>query len=340
MKKIAILGAGVSGLAAATYLLRLVEDFEIDIYSKDIGGSYTSGGLKYIHSNKFSNKFVRDFIGIDKFQIQKVIGSILVGGELELYPEYFHRHPKDGFLIQKGYWQKTRNTMTGFDTNSMNDPWSSGVDLKIMIDGGLENMIGHMKFLVENNCNLITDEINVKKLKEIIKDYDHVIYTIPISILLELSEQISKSIKYVVSKNKNLHIGIVEDLPNEISNSIWYDYIYIPSNNFNAHRFSKSFRGDFHLEVNDHNYHNGWLNEDLLELSNYLDIDLSCGKTKEVTIPIKGQIIETASVNLTEALEDLFPKVIRLGRYAEWNRRTTFDSVMKKILTTFPQKIG
>lgn len=329
--KIAIIGAGVSGLAAATYLIR--NNIDVDIYSKDLGGEYLSGGLKYIHSTDSVNRFFDKILKLN-YSIEKVVGSILLGSDVELYPEFFHKNPLDGFHIQKSYWIKTRGTEDGFNVNCMNEPWMSNkIDLKVIPDGGISRMVDHMKFLVEDNANIIKKKLTDEDISIIIHEYDFVIYTIPISHMVKLSAMEGA----LDESSKKLHIGIV-DVPRSIMRKIWFDYMYIPSGNYATHRISKSFDNKLHFETNGENYFEGWLTEDLKQLHELLN--LGNPDYKELTIPIKGQILKSANEEVQDKLDENFPNVIRLGRYAEWDRRITFDDVIKSVLTRISKIIG
>lgn len=345
---IAILGGGVAGMSAAIILAK--QGHKVKIFSKDLGGEYLSGGLKYLHATPLMIDFVFDVMGLP-IHIEKVNGAILWQYKIYQHPEWLWWLSGGGGLqprpdvVQQQYWLKTRgDNLSKFESTCMNEPWVYRNELKLIPEGGISGLVEKMMYLVRNNNILDLDkksslekwafdkrtdgsisiqigEISEALLEKIIGDYEHIIYTIPISLLGDLY-------KFKVKFNFR-SLNIIRYCVESGAWPLWMDYIYIPEKIYRFHRvsfFKLNSQGlVMDLEVN------GTLDESVLgdicddDVPAFMDFNFPRTKiihSQNYQMVVKGHI-ENSESNF-----EIPDNVFLLGRYAQWNSRITFDKVL------------
>ncbi len=327
MKKIAVIGFGVTGISAVKYLLSLgIKINQIDVFSKDVGGEYNKGGLKYILHTFNTEKFFDDVIKMD-YVIERVNGAVFVGGFVHPFPEFFWYEREIGDEIQKRYWLKTRKSLDGFDTGCMNEPWNYKNQLKIVPDGDfIQSMVNDI--WNANQYIVKKQPIDSEVLAEMINKYDLIIYTIPIHPLFNLlGIDSGKQEHYESAKLTIQRFQINKHKP------FWFEYLYVPSFDYSFHRmdFKPSF---IDVEINDSSDDYSQLHQQVSKIVNTLShgkVNVLHNTNPSMTINIKGQI----KYDLTDyqILEKIPNNVVLLGRYAEWNKRVTWDKVVSRLFS-------
>lgn len=339
--KIAILGNGVSGLSAAVVLSNNPYIKKIDIISDSInspGGEYIKGGLKYIYDTPDTENFLEQLNLY--YEKKKINGALLYEDNIHFYPECMYKFSKSKSLgIQQKYWDKTRGASAAnnnIDYRCMNSPWNNdnNNDISLNIIGGTYVFI---KTIVDflNECpivNYIQTNVDENSVKNILKEYDHIIYTIPFSIF---SESILN--KKLDLKFKKLFIArfIVDRW---VSGNIWWDYLYNISEEYSFHRISCMPIGatDHLLDLEFNNDQSNYENMLIDFIKRYIYKNFSSvNYTPDFVgdISIKGQIsndLYRSNIRISE-IEDEYPNISFIGRYAEFDKKITFNKVIKKI---------
>ena len=215
MKRIAILGAGMSGLILCEALEQNNKDIKIDIYTKDILGQQKYSfdlGPRILHSTEKVDKFIKNFLGETnkrKYKIGYLIDKNLVDEcEKENVKKYAE---KCGKMLSESTMSCGKNEITGYDIR------------------GLQIA----EKLAEKHKDKITactvDKALLKRLKD---DYDKIYSTIPLGVLQEIlgyqnSTLVSSSI-FVLSKEEYKYNP--------------YDYVYDLSDD-NAVKRISNFKG-------------------------------------------------------------------------------------------------
>lgn len=340
--KIAIIGGGISGMSAALFIQDFAANFliksadDISLYADKLGGEFSSGGLKYIHNTDDTRYFIGSVLELD-YQIKKVNGALWHKGKLRSFPEYlyFDSLNKDSD-IQNKYWNKTRGTETDFDDRCMNEPWRFRNELMLYPSN---DIVDTMKNFIEgSDIKKFYLTVDKKLLVDIIKENDLVIYTIPFHMLaeaygIELDEPDAKT------KPTQLHIERFRVVSNE--QNIWCDYIYVTDAEYKFHRISKhiGIMGGVYIDVeyNDHNFNIYDQIKNYEKLKQFLfnnfgsvieDYSKWIMNRSVQTFQIKGQIKNDLS---QKALSKIPKNVMLLGRFAEMNKKVTFDKVLEKL---------
>lgn len=321
---IAVVGGGISGMASAYLINKNISGSKVTLITNDknLGGEYDSGGLKYVHFNWASKRFF-DQIGI-QYSISKVIGAVLYNEIEEPFFEFFYYNKGIGQELQSDYWEKTRGDVTReIDRRCMNDVWSYRNDLKIEPIGGIGTAIDILKNLLKIECydiitnyNVCPDDINI-----MLNKYDYIIYTIPVYILLNAFH-----IKYNKHKMSYKQLNISSSMVSNYDlRRIWWDYLYVPSAGYKFHRISK---GDGCLYIETNSNSNGKIEN---EYSTFMKKHYGIGANidSKFSVNIKGQI--SVDNDFTNEINAMTDKIVLLGRYAEWNKRITFDKVLERI---------
>jgi flavin-dependent dehydrogenase len=125
MKKIVVIGGGVSGLIAS-YVLSRRPDVEVVIYEETkIGGEFLAGGLKYIHYTEPMRQLMAE---LDLLHSNyNINGGIHLNECVLPYPNCFALMTRERVeRIQSDHWRKTRRAEPGPDAKkAMNDPMSA-----------------------------------------------------------------------------------------------------------------------------------------------------------------------------------------------------------------------
>lgn len=351
--QVAIIGAGASGLAAMNILA--ARCINVDVYSNNVGGDYLSGGLKYIHYNPYVEKFLGEEMG-SGFYWSKINGALVGESGLCFYPEILWR----ASAVEVDKFRREYATKTGraiqtdeinynflFNPNHVYDKES----LKIIPKLGLAWFMDLMKFRLStgivNGKKCVRHfkfDVDSKKLKEIIQDYDYVVYTAPINFLLKTLE-IPFHFNY-----SQLHISRYR-VTNHIS-KIWWDYAYVPllkyfDQEIPFYRLSQAKLSDteVYLDVElpisfENNLKNSkWVNTLLgFFARRYLLMPEARFEPLGLyPISIKGNFNYKESIShlLSEIPENIF----LLGRFAQWDRRVVLASVIQRIYKEILPKI-
>lgn len=325
MKKIAVVGFGITGISAVNYLLSLgIKPNEIDVFSKDIGGDYNKGGLKYILHTSDTERFFDEIIKME-YSINRINGAVYIDGQVHPFPEYFWYERELGDVIQKQYWIKTRKTIDGFDTSCMNEPWNYKNQLKIVPSGDFMRVMVD-KVLTANQHMIKRQDIDAEMLAEMINNYDLIIYTIPVYPLFSMLG--IDSIK--MNQYESAKLTIQRFQMNK-HNPFWWEYLYVPLFHYQFHRLD--IKPPFiDVEINNSNCDYSEIHQQLSMLLRTLyfeKVSILHNTNPSLTINIKGQI----KYDLTDyqILEKIPKNVLLLGRYAEWNKRVTWDKVLNKL---------
>lgn len=329
MKKIAIIGAGITGISTVLHLHSLgIKKEQIFVFSKDIGGDYTKGGLKYILHTPDTKMFMDKVVGL-QYVVNRINGAVLINGVVHPFPEYFWYSREIGDKVQRDYWVKTRKSMAGFDTRCMNEPWHYKNQLKIVPAIGIKPMMRVMIDRMKHMSNFIDTEIDTEVLAGMIKDYDLIIYTIPVFPLFNLLN--IKPETELTSAKLTIHRFRVSG-----ANKIWWEYLYVPHYEYPFHRLDINYNGEWNMDVE---INNSEIPLSQTKIGVNKIIKTIYGKDVEIyntelssEIKIKGQI--TYDLPDSEIIEKIPKNVMMLGRYAEWNKRITWDIVLKKLNNT------
>jgi hypothetical protein len=318
MKKVIVLGGGISGLSAALFFLN--RGCKVELYTENLGGDYTKGGLKYIYKSVSTEKFLNE-IGIE-YIIKRINGAIYYHNQFWPYPEFMHMYEKpwhelaeNGMDIQQRFWQKTRGYKQPIDRRCMNDPWNRGpMELSLKPVGGIQFYVNMLMEIAAKNIHMVIkyDRLNTEGVKRIIEENEFIVYTIPIDIFSDRKFEYKVLNVYRVSCNVK---------------QIWWDYCYFPID-YLFHRVSKQKMGlDFEYNMKSKDQRKAiqvQIKNSCREFLFRVGID-KIEKISFFPIYIKGHLgKEVKDVVVSD-------NVFRLGRYAQWDSRITYDKVLDKL---------
>lgn len=311
---ISIFGGGIAGLTAAVYSIRKHPTAKIKIYTKDVGGNFEAGGLKYLKFTKYTKMFLAE-LGYDDCSVRAVNGGVLIDENIESFPLYMFA-VFNTVRIQEQYWKKTGRNMKKFDPSCMNDAYDYRTELISDIDK--TQFMEKMVKVINEFCEIEFVDFSVELFDEVCKSSDVVIYTLPLPLL---DSKLSVKIKpNFTQSNLFIHRYELESLK-----GIWYDYLYVPQNDYRFHRLSFNNRTNtMDVEINGDANH--------LVDSDVLDFLLKHTDEKhfdKISVTnIKGQITE----DVKWSVEKFLPKnVLLLGRFAEWNKRIVWSDVVETL---------
>jgi hypothetical protein len=336
MKKIGIIGGGITGMAAALYLSKKgINPNNISIYTDNLGGDFAKGGLKYFHYTPYTLNFIKEVLGDKEYEIQKVNGGVLYKGKIESFPDFLKYHDF-GYEIQRMHWQKTRGEESFcVDEKCMNNPWLYNNHLKIVPAGGEGMMMLRMMEKVLLSCDVAQLKVySDTEIKNIIDTHDLIIFTTPLSIL---SRIYNFSLPEVKLDNKSLKILRYSISGN--SNKLWWDYVYVPEDIFTFHRVSKTNNPNcfnLDLEVNSDNFNHNTIDQQFNVFMNSFNNFNPTVYKKEI-LHIKGHI--TTDI-VDENLLNIPKNILLLGRFAQWNKRVTFDKILERLYIKFGDSYG
>lgn len=310
MKRILIVGGGISGLLS-NYVLSKLPGVTCQLLEPGkLGGEFTSGGLKYIHR---TDAFVSmlDELGVT-WSDYSIRGGIMLHGAVEPYPKIFQTLGKDrADRIRYDHYKKTRRQEPStFGARAMNDPEADKskalrCDFQDLIDklGTLANVKAARLDRIEQK--FITSNGGVTYW------YDYLVSTIPLWVL-------NQAAYFQTPTCAALRLNVVNVDVLEDTYSKW-DYVYTPYTPGNAiHRIS-SHEGGYSCEVN------GEL--DQAAMVSDLNFMFPDGWTiKSLKEGLKGHLLP-----LSSPLE-LPPNVAAIGRFAKWDPRATADVVLSDVL--------
>ena len=265
-----------------------------------------------------------NLIGIDNFSIKKVNGAVLYKDELLSFPSFMYYNREEGDKLQRLYWIKTRGEKTNFDNRCMNEPWNFNNHLRIEPDVGISGVIDTMREIVEEMAiNVVIVDISSGDVLELVNRFDLVIYTIPLRIMKKL---IGDKIDTEIEDNKVLMIDRFS-VKEEDMGKIWWDYVYVVDDRYKFHRVSKTENTiDVEMNLEGEN--------ELLNIPDFMKF-----VKRHIGHNIVGDLLSTAKIKghigkdiETEKLPSVFEnKLVLLGRYAQMNKRITFDKVLDRL---------
>ena len=316
--KVAVIGGGITGISACLYLSQIknMDRMDVHLYSDDVGGNFAKGGLKYLKKTIFTERFLEKIVPLN-YKVSSVVGALHYKNHIELFPYFMELDNEIGKRIQKEYWYKTGRDVNKFDDRCMNDVWNYRTELKIDFEDGILGFIYKLtnEILSEEHCTCYLSYLTGDKLNEIISEYDLVIYTLPLSFLLKT---LGKHID-IKMDNSDLHIYKFK-AEKRIRDHVWFDYIYFPHITYPFHRISKTLSG-FDVEVN------GSKGGVISGVDDFFYNNFGHHINQKVElIRMPGQI--TTDVPDLEIIPD---NVVLLGRFAEWNKRITWDNVVESL---------
>lgn len=330
MKKIAVIGAGITGISAVLWMNKLgIKPEQITVFTKDIGGDYTKGGLKYISYTNETYTFINKILNLD-FSVHRINGAVFWDSLVHPFPEYFWYDNELGVEIQRQYWMKTRGGVDGYDTRCMNEPWNYKNQLKIVPSIGIKGMMQQMIDKFMTSCTWYDKQIDWEMMEQVINKYDLVIYTIPVHPLFTLLSV--KPEKELTNAKLTIHRFKLNT-----NRQIWWEYMYVPQLGYPFHRLDIIQNNGINVDVEMNN-----VNIDLMETFYHLnkimktlfhgDVVIYNNNKSSNIINIKGQIKYDLSDK--DIIEKIPKNVMLLGRYAEWNKRITWDKVLSKLMKT------
>lgn len=304
MKRVVIIGGGVSGLICS-YAFRQHRDLDIQVLeARSIGGEFLVGGLKYIHR---TDDMVRMFNELDViFSNYAIRGGILLRGEVLPYPNCLQSMDKDNAArIQADHYRKTRRTEGGkLAKTAMNDPASTQPRkaLRCHFPDMIKQLAIRTKVASATATKIEKDHVVIKGDKRI--PYDYLVLTIPLWAIKEC-------VDFYVPHGLAMKLNLATVSPRRDRYAKW-DYVYMPYTPDDAvHRISP-LGGGYSVEVN------GDL--DQLKLTSDLNFIFPEGWALErIRQGLKGHLLPLEQQ--PEWPENIAP----LGRFAKWDARATAD---------------
>jgi len=308
MKKVLIVGGGVSGLICS-YVFKKYRNVNVKIIeAEQVGGEFLAGGLKYIHR---TDEMVSMFVDMDLvFSNYTVRGGIMLKETVQPYPACFQNMEKEkAERIQADHYRKTRLAEPGAHAKkAMNDPASTKPRKALRTD--FEVMIRELakRADVIRGCLQRVERNHVYLASGQVIPYDYLVLTIPLWI-------IRKCVNWYVPHGVAMRLNVIKVVPKRDKYARW-DYVYTPYTPADAvHRFSPQGAG-YAVEVN------GDLDHSKLQsdLSFIFDEGWYIKNVKE---GLKGHLLPLEQE--TEWPENIAP----LGRFAKWDSRSTMDVALR-----------
>lgn len=320
MKKLVIIGGGISGLVCAHAFSR-TPGFQITIVEpSSLGGEFLAGGLRYIHkTDQMVDLFESLDIAYSKYPIK---GGIMISGKVQKHPQYMKEIPAErANRIQLDHYKKTRRSDPGYMTpRSMNEPGASKprtalrTDFAdfinrlqaVLIDRGVKFVQGSLKSVTKTKAWL--DKGCTAPTGGVINSipYDCMVLTIPLWLIREIADW---GIPECMAMKLNIaHVSLTAR-----AYSAW-DYVYTPYTPADLiHRFSPD-EGGYSAEMNGE-----FAMADLLS-----DLNFIFGGTfaiDSVRQGLKGHLLPLPEDTVIEWPDNVAP----IGRFAKWDSRSTVD---------------
>ncbi len=329
MKRMVIVGGGISGLIASWVFTQVPGLDVIVMEPGKVGGDFMSGGLKYIHKTGEMEEMLRD-LGVP-YTNYSVQGGILLHGAVEPYPGVFRGMEKDRAMrIQHDHYRKTRKVEPdAFASRSMNDPESAGPRKALRTDMGkmLKELVARAPIVKKGAFRIephkvITVDPATKQEHSI--HYDYLILTIPLWIIRSM-------VWFTLPESMAIKLNLLMvDPPQKGDDYAQWDYVYTPYTPEGLiHRISPrdggytcEFNGDWPLQSE------GGPGEDLhWRLTSELNFLFPEGwALADVKKGLNGHLIPLAT-------KANWPSNIRpMGRFAQWDPRATSDVVLGSCL--------
>lgn len=312
MKKVIIVGGGISGLVSS-YIFQQYYDIDVTIFEPNKpGGEFASGGLKYLHRSELVRSMLGELdLAYSNFTIK---GGIHIQGKVRDYRKYMQEVGRKAFeRIQHDHFLKTRKMEPSeFSTKCMNDPFSGNTKKGMRCD--LNALIGKLSERAKiNNSAIATFSLDAGlaiDTRASTFDFDYLVFTVPLWIV----KKIGHFEHFPDSTAMALSLVNVKPIGNPY---VRWDYVYTPYTPGNAiHRLSY-VDGFYSCEVSG----------EFDESGVYSDLNYLFPKGYEILEwkkGLKGHLLPLAETPQWPE------KVAPLGRFASWNPRATVDVVMEQ----------
>jgi glycine/D-amino acid oxidase-like deaminating enzyme len=320
MKRIVIVGGGISGLIASWVFTQCRGLDVVVVEPGKPGGDFMAGGLKYIHRTDEMEELLRD-LGVQYTQYS-VQGGILLHDKVEPHPGCFRGMDKERALrIQHDHYRKTRKLEPdAFAARSMNDPEANGPRRALRCDMArvLRELIQRAPIEKAGVTRIEPHRvITATGTGESSLSYDYLLTTLPLWVNKRISwfgEELPDGMAV------KLNLVMVEP-PQKGDDYAQWDYVYTPYTPENLiHRISPR-DGGYTLEFN-----GVWGDGDAL---------IQDRITSELNFLFKdGWALAGVVKNLNGHLIPLTTKpnwpfnVRPVGRFAQWDPRATSDAVL------------
>jgi len=305
MKRVIIVGGGVSGLVCS-HVFKKRSELDVKILEpRTPGGEFLAGGLKYIHQTESMEQM---FDELDVLHSNYTIqGGILLRGEVHPYPKCFGEMSKDESVrIQSDHYRKTRRAEPDLKNakRAMNDPASTKPRraLRCHFPEMIQELAARATIIKAGLVKVEAEHVELNGGDKL--PYDYLVMTIPLWI-------IRRCVNFFVPEGMAMKLNVAVVVPSRDRYARW-DYVYTPYTPADCiHRFSPSGDG-YSVECNgdlkhdslasDLNFifHGGWSIESLKE-------------------GLKGHLLDL------ERQPDWPENVAPLGRFSKWDSRATTD---------------
>lgn len=308
MKRVLIVGGGVSGLVCA-YAMRQVGVEPTILEPNKLGGEFLAGGLKYIHETDDVKKMFDDMgLAYSDYSIQ---GGILLRNVVQPYPKCLgEMAPEDSAAVQADHYRKTRRSEPGDDAKrAMNDPASTKPRKALRCD--FFDMVRQLS----EDLNIIKAGVKKIEAQDVITSdgvkipYDYCVVTIPLWALKWM-------VNWYVPEGVSMRLNLAQVTPRKDRYASW-DYVYTPYTPDDViHRISQHGSG-YSVEAN------GIL--DNMKLHSDLNFIFPEGWTiEDLKEGLKGHLLPLQNQ------PDWPGNIAPLGRFAQWDPRATTDTTLEE----------
>lgn len=323
---VAILGGGLSGVLAAGYLAHDHDRTVVMVEPGEPGAAFWTGGLKYLRtSNEFTALLGRLGLCAD---IRTVHGGALMypddvdetifGATKYVLKRYPLANPRDTALLQRMHYRKTRGTMEGYTSESMNFGGAVGtaydLNYKALVANCLystvvlKNKVAHISHAPEYTSIILDSGFALRAR--------WVISTIPLPAYLSASG-VAEAARPIL-RHRWLHIAHIKCEKPEALRP--FNYVYTPTFH-RAHRITATADG-YDIEVNSDS-RNGFEPQDVADAIEWLGVDKAA---MMVVNTIPGHI-------LPSDFRGWGPPSTHhlLGRFAAWEARATASDTPRRM---------
>lgn len=323
MKKMVIVGGGISGLIASWVYTQVPGLDVIVLEPGKPGGDFAAGGLKYIHKTDNMEEMLRDLrLTYTDYSVQ---GGVLLHGAVEPFPACFKGMDKSRALrIQHDHYRKTRRIEPdAFAARSMNDPESVGPRkaLRCDMDKMLRSLIELAPIVKDGCAGLSNGQVIGRSGTKY--PYDYLLLTIPIWVIKTM-------VWFELPDTMAIKLNLVMvDPPAKVDAFAQWDFVYTPYTPENLiHRISQrdggytcEFNGDWPEDTPDDP------NPLSLRLTSELNFLFPGGwALSDVKKGLNGHLLPMTT-------KPEWPANVRpVGRFAQWDPRATSDVVLNTCL--------